>query len=126
MSSTPDSDPTRWSATEIAAAVSERLVSIPEVLECYLERVAETAALNALAWFDPAEVRQAAATAQTRLDDGEPARLLEGVPFTVKDVIATAGIRTSAGSLALRGNIPRKDATAVARIRRAGGILLGK
>jgi amidase len=126
MSSTADSDPTRWSATEIAAAVGERSVSIPEILECYLERVAETAALNALAWFDPAEVRRAAATAQARLDNGGPAGLLEGVPFTVKDVIATAGIRTSAGSLALRDNIPRRDATAVARIRRAGGILLAK
>jgi amidase len=126
MSSTPDFDSTRWSATEIAAAVSERSVSILEVLECYLERIAETAALNALAWFDPAEVRQAASTAQARLDDGEPARLLEGVPFTVKDVIATAGIRTSAGSVALKDNVPRKDATAVARIRRAGGIILGK
>jgi amidase len=126
MSSTPDSDPTRWSATEIAAAVSDRSVSIPEVLECYLGRVAETAALNALAWFDPAEVRKAASTAQARLDDGQTAGLLEGVPFSVKDVITTAGIRTSAGSLALRDNIPSRDATAVARIRRAGGILLGK
>jgi amidase len=126
MPSASDPDPTRWTATEIAAAVTERSVSIPEVVGHYLERVAETAALNALAWCDPAEVRQAAAAAQARLDGGGTAGPLEGVPFTVKDVIATAGIRTSAGSLALRDNIPRKDATAVTRIRRAGGILLGK
>jgi amidase len=126
MPSTPDADPTQWSATEIAASVRERAVSIPEVAERHLERIAETAALNALAWFDPDRVRWAASTAQARLDRGEPAGVLEGVPFTVKDVIATAGLPTSAGCRPLSENRPRRDATAVARILGSGGILLGK
>jgi Asp-tRNA(Asn)/Glu-tRNA(Gln) amidotransferase A subunit family amidase len=54
------------------------------------------------------------------------ARPLEGVPFTVKDTIETAGIRTTAGSRTLEHNVPTRDAPAVARLREAGAMLLGK
>src|SRR5439155_26577288 len=51
---------------------------------------------------------------------------LAGVPFTVKDLIATGGVRTTAGTPFLKDFVPAADATAVARLRRAGAILLGK
>ncbi len=54
------------------------------------------------------------------------ARPLEGLPFTVKDTIETAGVRTTAGSTLLSDYIPAVDAPAVARLRAAGAILLGK
>ncbi|MER7706585.1 amidase [Kitasatospora sp. NPDC097605] len=55
--------------------------------------------------------------------DGRP---LLGVPLSVKDLTATEGIRTTRGSLALRDAVPVRDAPAVARLRRAGAIVLGK
>jgi amidase len=61
-----------------------------------------------------------------RAEGTEPAGPLHGVPFTVKDVIATAGIRTTAGSYLLENNVPFEDAPAVARLKAAGGILIAK
>ncbi|MCO5093149.1 amidase [Bosea sp. (in: a-proteobacteria)] len=63
---------------------------------------------------------------ETRLKRGEPAPALAGVPVTVKDIIATAGIRTTAGSPALARNMPSRDAVNVARLRAAGAIVIGK
>src|SRR5207302_699445 len=51
---------------------------------------------------------------------------LHGVPFTAKDIFNTAGLPTTAGLRMLRTNIPDHDATVVARMRRAGAILIGK
>lgn len=126
MAESSSSDPTHWSATEIATAVRDRVVSVPEVTDRYLRRMEEISGLNAVVWCDPDMIREQSVAAQARLDRGEPAGLLAGVPFTVKDVIATAGVPTRAGSRALSENIPRTDAPAVARIRQAGGVLLGK
>lgn len=61
-----------------------------------------------------------------RLDRGEVAGLLAGVPFTVKDLIATVGVRTTAASRALADNVPVVDAPAVAAMKAAGAILVGK
>src|SRR5207248_11155203 len=51
---------------------------------------------------------------------------LHGVPFTVKDSIATGGVRSTAGSRLLSDFVPKRDATAVARLKDAGAIMLGK
>jgi len=51
---------------------------------------------------------------------------LHGVPFTAKDIFDTAGLPTTAGLRMLRTNIPDHDATAIARMREAGAILIGK
>jgi amidase len=56
----------------------------------------------------------------------EDAGALAGIPFTVKDVIATAGLRTTAASRALADHVPEHDAPAVARLRSAGAVLVGK
>lgn len=63
---------------------------------------------------------------ETSIRRGETLPPLAGIPVTVKDVIATAGIRTTHGSLAFVDNIPTKDAVSVARLRRAGAIIIGK
>jgi amidase len=60
------------------------------------------------------------------LDRARSAGPLAGVPFTVKDVIATAGLRTTAASRALSEHVPERDAPAVARLREAGAVLVGK
>ncbi len=57
---------------------------------------------------------------------GEPVGPLQGVPLTIKDTIATAGIRTTSGSRVRKDFIPSADATSVARLKAAGAIILGK
>src|SRR4030095_12717644 len=57
---------------------------------------------------------------------GRPLGLLHGIPFTVKDIVNTRGIRTSFGAQPLRENVPAEDAVSVARLRAQGAILVGK
>ena len=114
-------------AVEIASAVSGGAVSATEVVELHLDRIAEVnPRLNAIVTLCETEARAAAREADERLARGEAARPLEGVPFTVKDIIATAGVRSTAGSLLLGDFVPARDATAVGRLKRAGAILVGK
>ena len=62
-----------------------------------------------------------------RIDEERPPGLpLLGVPFTVKDTIQTRGVETTAGSLLLTGNVPDVDAAAVARLKAAGAVMVGK
>lgn len=119
----------------LVAAVQGRQVSAVEVTRAYLDRVA---ALDPqLGCFlhiadassrDPgtAALAQAAAV-DARLAAGESSAMpLAGVPVGLKDVLCTAGLPTTAGSRILAGWVPPYDATVVARLRRAGAILVGK
>ena len=63
---------------------------------------------------------------ERRAAGGEPPGPLWGVPFSVKDVYDTAGVPTTYGSRIYRDHVPERDTELVARIRRAGGILVGK
>ncbi|WP_024796581.1 amidase [Tomitella biformata] len=115
------------SALEIARAVTAREISAREVIEQHLSHIAETnTRLNAILTVPAEQAIEAAAELDRRLERGESVGVLAGVPFSVKDLIATAGVRTTAGSEALLGNVPDTDAPAVARMRAEGAILIGK
>ena len=117
---------TELSATTLARALRGRELSPVEVVDAYLERIeAENPALNAIVTLCAEQARHEAAEAERALRRGDERPLL-GVPFTVKDVFATAGVRTTCGSALLADHVPTADATAVARLRAAGGIMLGK
>jgi aspartyl-tRNA(Asn)/glutamyl-tRNA(Gln) amidotransferase subunit A len=73
----------------------------------------------------PERARAEAAESTTRWASGT-ARPLEGVPFGVKDVIATAGVATTLGSARWRDWVPEADATSVARLRAAGAVMVAK
>jgi aspartyl-tRNA(Asn)/glutamyl-tRNA(Gln) amidotransferase subunit A len=87
---------------------------------------AENSKTNAYLHFSPERAIAAAERVDRKLQAGEPAGPLAGVPIAVKDVIVTKGVRTTCGSRLLERYIPPYDATAVIRLEQAGGIILGK
>ncbi|MDA3644036.1 amidase [Saccharopolyspora indica] len=114
-------------AGAIARAVTGREVSAREVVEAHLAHIeAKNREINAIVTVAVESALEAADALDARLARGEVAGPLAGVPFTVKDLIATAGVRTTAGSRALVENVPRADAPAVAAMKAAGAILVGK
>ncbi|WP_051047974.1 amidase [Rhodococcus sp. AW25M09] len=111
----------------LAAAVRSGSLSAREVIEQHLDHIARTNAdLNAIVTLAAESARREAHEIDARVARGEPVGALAGVPFTVKDLIATAGVRTTAGSFALADNVPRIDAPAVARMRAEDAVLIGK
>lgn len=120
-------DVTKLSALEVAALIRAREISSAEVLDDVL-RLAEDLdeTVNAFITVDADGARAVASAADECARQGRWLGPLHGVPFTVKDVLATAGMRTTYGSRAFAENIPDRDVTAVARVRAAGGVLIGK
>ena len=113
------------SARAIADAVRTRKVTARAVADHYLERIEKhDAAVRAFLHVDPADVR-AQADAIDRRADGASQPLL-GVPVAIKDNLCTSGLPTTCASKILEGYRPPYDATVVARIRAAGGVILGK
>src|SRR5262252_4804792 len=103
----------RFSATELANQALR-----------YAE--AENPKTNAYLHFSPERALAAAARVDEKLARGEDTGPLAGVPVAIKDVIVTRGLRTTCGSRLLADYIPPYDATAIARLERAGGVILGK
>src|ERR1035441_9385116 len=98
-------------------------LSVAELAEMHLDQIARlNPQLNAFAGFDQERGR---AEAQRLTETKEPRGPLHGLPVTVKSSIATAGYRCEIGSLVHQGDIPREDAVVVARLRRAGALILG-
>ncbi len=115
------------SATELGRMIRERKVSSVEVVEACLAQIeAVNPRINAVVFTCAERAKAEAREADARLARGDVAGPLHGVPFTIKDSLETEGVVTTAGSLGLKSFIPSKDATVVARLRKAGGILLGK
>ena len=115
------------SATRMAAAVRERGATALDLVEMCLARIEKhNPALNAICTLDAVGARARAAQADAALARGELWGPLHGVPMTIKDALETAGVRTTGGHPPLKDYVPLRDATAVARLRSAGAILLGK
>ncbi len=120
-------DPTLWSATEQARAIAARQLGSVELLDLCLERIATVdTRVNAVCTLDVDRARARAREADEATARGESWGTLHGLPFTVKDAIATEGVRSTGGSETLAGHLPTTDALAVARLRAAGAVLFGK
>lgn len=114
------------STTQQATAIRAGDVSAVEVLEAHLEQIdAHNPALNAIITLDVEHARARAREADAARARGEVWGPLHGVPFTLKDAHATAGVRTTTGFPPL-DHVPPHDGTVAARLKAAGGILLGK
>ncbi|MBV9586123.1 MAG: amidase, partial [Alphaproteobacteria bacterium] len=115
------------SAAELAELIARREVSPVEVIDGVLERIEKTQpTINAFITVCAEEARAAAKQAEAAVMRGDELGPLHGVPFAVKDLVNTAGVRTTFGSWALADNVPAADSPAVARLKAAGAILVGK
>lgn len=121
-----DSEVIELSATAAVAAMRAGNMSALDYAEALLARCAAGAALNAFITLDPVAVRAAARAADAHRAAGGVLGLLHGLPIPAKDSVNTAGIETTVGTKALRGWIPARDATTIARLKAAGAIVLGK
>ena len=117
----------KMSAMDLAAKIKERVVSPTEVLEAILTHIEETnPALNAFITISEDRARQEAAAAEILLAKNGALPPLLGVPYTVKDLVDTAGVRTTYASAIMEHNVPAKDAVVVERMKAAGAVLVGK
>ena len=113
-------------AYQLAQMIRDRTISAVEVLDAHLEQIAKhNSQLNAICTLDEG-ARQRAKLADEALVRGENWGILHGVPITIKDCFETAGLLTTGGYKPLKDYVPKEDATAVARLRAAGAIILGK
>ncbi len=114
------------STKQLAAAIRAGRVSAVEVLEAHLAQIDKhNPALNAVVTMDAKRAHERAREADEALARGQLWGPLHGVPFTLKDAHSTAGMRTTVGFPPL-DHVPHEDSTVTARLKRAGGILIGK
>ncbi|HEU4370830.1 MAG TPA: amidase [Methylomirabilota bacterium] len=113
--------------TELARLIATKAVSPVEVVQVHLDRIAALDAdLRAYITVCADAALEAARAAEAALAAGQPVGPLHGVPYALKDLYDTAGVRTTGGSKIFAERIPATDATVARRLARAGGILLGK
>ncbi|MBV8976172.1 MAG: amidase [Alphaproteobacteria bacterium] len=122
------SEPHTMTAAELSAAYASKDLSPVEVTEALLGRIeALDAEINAFCLIDAPETMRQAEKSEQRWLEGEPLSPLDGVPVAVKDLLLTKGWATRRGSRTVDPNGPwTEDAPAVARLREAGAVLLGK
>lgn len=117
----------RLSARRLRDAVTGGELSAVEVVSAHLERIEQVnPRVNAIVTLVPERALADAAALDAAAVKGAPAGLLQGLPVAVKDLVATAGIRTTYGSPIYAGYVPDEDELIVQRLRAAGAIVVGK
>ena len=116
-----------FSAVELSALIKQRMISPLELVRHSIERAHKLQpTLNCFITICSERAIMEARLAEQALLKGESLGALHGVPFTVKDIVHTEAVVTSFGAVPLKDFVPSEDAVAVARLRRAGAILIGK
>jgi aspartyl-tRNA(Asn)/glutamyl-tRNA(Gln) amidotransferase subunit A len=121
------SEPYDQSLSEAAAAIARGRLAPSDLLESTLGRIRQVEPrVQAWARLRAEEARVEAQRLADLRSRGTILGPLHGIPIGIKDIFYTAGVETSCGSPIMAGFVPAYDSTAVARLRRAGAILLGK
>ncbi|MGE7438181.1 amidase [Kitasatospora sp. NPDC001175] len=115
----------RHSAREQLDALNRGEVSSRELTTAHLDRITSHPEYNAVVTLGAEAALAAAAAADEQRARGRTTALL-GLPITLKDALETEGLRTTCGSAELSEHVPGRDADAVARMRAAGAVILGK
>ena len=117
---------TTKSATQLVAMIRRREASPIEIVEAHLRAIERmNASINAIVTVAD-DAHERAVETEGAIMKGSPLGPLHGLPITIKDTIDTAGLRTTSGSRIRAQHTPQQDAAAVARLRAAGAIILGK
>jgi len=112
---------------ELGRMIATKQVSPVEVVRAHLDRIAALdSKLRAFITVCADAALESARAAEADLMGGRAVGPLHGVPWAPKDLYSTEGVRTTGGSTILADSVPAADATVVARLARAGAILLGK
>ncbi len=116
-----------WTADSVRVALESKRVSARELTTEFYARIEKrNLELNAFLALCPERAYAQAERIDTLVARGGPIPPLAGVPLAIKDVISTAGVRTTCGSRILENYVPPYNATAVDQLERAGAIVLGK
>ena len=115
-------------ASALAALIRRKKVSPVEVVDAMLDRIEKiNPKLNAVVTVTADQALREAKAAERALGrKGAKLGPLHGVPFSVKDLVITRGVRTTFGTPLYRDNVPTEDAPMVTRLKAAGAIMLGK
>src|ERR1017187_3066141 len=113
--------------TQLAPLLESRQISPVELFDDILKRIHKLQPkLNSFITITEAEGRKAATEAEAEIRNGHYRGQVQCIPTSIKDLFATRGVRTTAGSKVLGNSVPDFDATAVARLRQAGMVMVGK
>lgn len=114
-------------ATELGRLIRKRQVSPVELADAVLERLERlNPRLNAFLTVTADLAREQAKAAEARALRGELIGPLDGIPYSIKDLEPTAGIRTTFGSKFFEHNVPTQDGAVPRRLKPTGAVLLGK
>ncbi len=120
-------DLTRLPASILREKIARKKISPVELMKAVLARAEKLQpVLNCFITLIPEQAMAAAKQAEDDVMQGKPLGLLHGIPYAAKDLVNTAGVRTTFGSLLHENNVPKEDAVAIARMKQAGAILFGK
>src|ERR1700677_3102882 len=112
---------------ELAPRLRRRQISPVELTRGCLERIEKlNPALNAFITVTPDSALAEARAAEVEIGRGEWRGPLHGIPIALKDLIDTAGVRTTAASALYKDRVPNEDAEVVTRLRQAGAVIVGK
>ncbi len=112
---------------EAATLIERRALSPVELTRAFLDRIAAIdPQLNAYLLVTADAALDQARAAEAEIMAGNYRGAMHGIPFALKDIYCTAGIRTTSHSRTRANYVPDFDATSVAKLRQAGAVLLGK
>ncbi len=112
---------------ELRGLLLKKEVTSREITDAYLNRISLVdPRINAYVTITPDEAIKKAGECDSAIARGETSPPLLGVPISVKDIFATAGVRTTCSSRILKDFIPAYDATVVRKLKEAGAVMLGK
>ena len=114
-------------AARMASAIRQKKLSPVEIVDALLERIeALNPKINAYVTLTAQSARREARRAEQAVMKKAPLGPLHGVPYSIKDLTITKGVRTMRGSKIYETFVPDEDPPLVERLRAAGGIMLGK
>ena len=121
------SNPAYLTITEASKLIAARKLSPVELTEAYLGRIGRLdSQLDSFVTLTAERARTEAKSAEAAVMAGKPLGRLHGIPYCLKDIYDTAGVRTTAMSRLLADNVPIRDARCQEKMAAAGGVLLGK